>query len=289
MITELDKDTLENRKLFLTKRADAYNESGHADPHFRVVSATLLRDAAATSLILGDISDGKILLERSGQLLLDAGLVGGLQLLFLAGSSTTTKSTAATLDEYEREFFERVEVPGRRVVFDGPHHFTEESFRSPQLLRAYQGLVGGGDKWAGALDHASRRFLTKQIRETIARSGTMPIGINRAPLTTYLHAFDLMIGDVSPESANPSIMDVVRSFARRRQEVVTAAARDTFHWRMVLRPADLVDFDLLALLLAGTIRGKGPMIQSSIDESDIVTALPWSLASALGDTDSETA
>lgn len=288
MITELEKDTLQARKLFLTKRADAYGKSGHADPHHRVVSATLLRDAAATSLILGEIPEGKKLLRRSGQLLLNSGLIGGLQLLFLAGGVTVTKSTTATLNEYEREFFERTEVLERRSVSDRTHHFTEESFRTPHLLRAYQGLEGAGDKWASASDGASRGFLTQRIREVVARDGTMPIGINRVPLITYLHAFDMMVRDTSPQSDNQLLVEVLRSFARRRQEVVTAAARDTFHWRMVLRPADLIDFDLLALLLAGTIRGNRSLIQSLLDDSDPVTSLPWSLALRLGGADNET-
>jgi hypothetical protein len=100
--------------------------------------------------------------------------------------------------------------------------------------------------------------LRRAIHEALNVNATMPVGATRTPLATYLGAYDqLAKRDTQAGAVAPNeLKQVLNSLAQRREELLMAARRDRFHWKAMLRPAELIDFDLLALLLAGVRRGK---------------------------------
>jgi hypothetical protein len=124
------------------------------------------------------------------------------------------------------------------------------------------------------------------IRETLNINMTMPVGVTRTTLGTYLATFDWLANrDAQAMETRPGGVErVLSALAQRREELLLAARRDRFHWKALLRPAELVDFDLLALLLAGVRRGQASaMIASAFADRDAITALPQALADALNE------
>lgn len=243
-------------------------------------SATLFRDAAAVAFILGDIAGGRSLLRQSGNLLFNLGFAGGLQLLYIAGTLDEDDNEALNLiRRFDSAFSERHRrIERERVPSETASSFNNDSFRSPQLLRTYQALAGrrsDDEEWF-SLRHA--------IHEALSINAEMPVGAARTPLATYLRIFDLFARreeQMVPFALN-EIKQTLNSLVQRREELLMAARRDRFHWKAMLRPAELIDFDLLALLVAGLRRGKrSRLIATAFAARDPITALPRTLAQAL--------
>jgi hypothetical protein len=280
MIDDFDQGRLERRRVFLESRAN-FHLTRETDRRWHVAAAaTLLRDAAAVALISNDISGGRTLLRTSGDLLLGLGLVGGLQLLYLAGTLDFEEGySQERIDQFQRAYNYRTGHPEVQSISpDSLPSFDDESFRPPQLLRVYQALAGrrGNDEKWFALRNA--------IRDTLALNATMPVGPARTTLAIYLAAFDQLANRDSPsiQTLPRGVSQVLSSLAQRREELLIAARRDRFHWKALLRPAELVDFDLLALLIAGVRRGQASaMIETAFEGRDAMTALPQALATAL--------
>jgi hypothetical protein len=279
MIEEFDQDRLKRRRAFLEIRAKAHlTAEGDHRWHY-AASATLLRDAAAVAFIVGDIVGGRSLLRQSGNLFFDLGFAGGLQLLYISGALEADENEALNLiRRFDRAFSERIRPIERAgVPPEKASSFDDESFLSPQLLRTYQALAGrrsDDEEWFG---------LRRAIHEALNVNAAMPVGAARTPLATYLMTFDQLARRDGAGTFAPSwLRQTLNALAQRREELLMAARRDRFHWKAMLRPAELVDFDLLALLLAGVRRGKrSRLIATAFAARDPMTALPHTLAQAL--------
>lgn len=154
--------------------------------------------------------------------------------------------------------------------------FVADSFRPPQLLRLYQALAGRRD------DDRGRHGLRKDIRTTLKVNATMPVGAARMSLETYLATLDRLARRDEKAAPPGGVDQVLGALAQRREELLNAARQDRFHWHALIRPAELVDFDLLALVLAGVRRG-GPsyLAAEAFAKRDPLTALPVHAAEAL--------
>jgi hypothetical protein len=109
----------------------------------------------------------------------------------------------------------------------------------------------------------------------------MPVGAARVPLAAYLATFDHLANrdvKVSPPGGTEQVLE---SMAQRREELLKVARQDSFHWNALARPAELIDFDLLALLLAGMKRGASPLPAQDFASRDALTELPFRLAEIL--------
>ncbi len=74
--------------------------------------------------------------------------------------------------------------------------------------------------------------------------------------------------------------DSLIALAVRRNELVAAAQADRFHWRLLLKPAELIDFDLLALGLAamsGGTQGADLLFEATADRGP-AARLPFDAA-----------
>ncbi|MGY4572147.1 hypothetical protein [Bradyrhizobium sp. USDA 3256] len=276
MIEDFDQEQLHRRRSFLERRAEAHFNATSGLAWHQAAGATLLRDAAAVALIAGDTDSGRNLLRKSGGLFFRLGLVGGLQQLYIAGNLDDDEGEAVARIASFNEAFLRRELHQEQTKSD--FRFDEESFRPPQLLRAYQGLAGRmpeDEEWS---------TLRQDVHQLLEVNATMPVGLTRTPLAIYLNLYDLLgkrglqkVGLKSDRSRQ-----VLGSIVQRREELLTAARRDSFHWKAMRRPAELIDFDLLALLLVAIRRGKRSKLVSSVfSKRDEVTALPYTVAKAL--------
>jgi hypothetical protein len=283
MIDEFDGGRLERRRAFLESRATAHLRAEVDHRWHFAAAATLLRDAAAVALILDDIGGARDLLRKSGNLFLELGYAGGLQLFYIAGTLDSEESDIQNrIDTFARAFAEH--RGDREVQPAGADHrvpvFKYQSFRPPQLLRAYQGLAGRRS------EDETRIGLRNAIREALRVNATMPVGLARTTLATYVATFDRLAKRDAEARDAPSVRleMVLGSLAQQREELFVAARLDRFHWQALLRPAELIDFDLLALLLAGVRRGKASaLIAKAFADRDAITALPQVLANALND------
>ncbi|WP_156526855.1 hypothetical protein [Bradyrhizobium sp.] len=279
MIEEFDLIRLERQRAFLEIRAKTHLNSEINRQWHQCAAATLLRDAGAVAFIIGDIDGGRLLLRQSGALFFEIGFAGGLQLLYIAGALDTNENEARSrVDKFETAFYLR-DRPSGQPSIHLEFRFDEASFRPPQLLRIYQALAGRlseDEKWSD---------LRGTIYSSLMVNSTMPVGATRIPISAYLSAYDQVAKRV-PEAktvATRSLKRVLGSLVERREELIMAARRDRFHWKALLRPAELIDFDLLALLVAGTRRGKrSKLIASVFTARDPITALPQTLAKELG-------
>jgi hypothetical protein len=264
--------------IFVESRASAHLTI-EADRHWhRTVAATLLRDAGAVAPLLDEFENGRDLFRRSGRLLLGLGLSGGLQLSFIAGAlDEEGEEIGERIDAFAAELFsEENPEPGQRVH---KREFDEESFGAPQLLRTYQGLAG---RLSDDVAHASLR---RMIRGILTTDASMPVGAARTPAGIYLAVFDYLANRQIEEAHLPGgLSQIVRSLAQRRSELLTVARQDRYHWKALLRPAELIDLDLLAMFVASRRRGQNfDVITSAFEEYDSLTHLPAKLAAALNE------
>jgi hypothetical protein len=276
MIEEFDHERLLRRRHFLESRARAHvNAKGDHRWH-RTVSATLLRDAAAVALLLDEFEGARELLRRSGNQLLQLGLSGGLQLLFIADTIDGEEGEIGQrIDTFAQEFFQKETPEGPQRLAE--HQFDKESFRPPQLLRAYQGLAGRRS------DDAARASLRRMMRAILTINASMPVGATRIPVAIYLAVFDYLANRETEEANLPGgFSQIIRSLAQRRAELLSVARQDHYHWKALLRPSELIDLDLLAMFVAGRRRGQNfGLVMSAFAERDPLTALPVKLAIAL--------
>jgi hypothetical protein len=280
MIDEFDQVRLKRRQAFLESRATSHLSIENDRQWHLSATATLLRDASAVALILGDIEGARGLLRKSGDLFLRLGFAGGFQLLYISGYLDSEQSSPTErFSRFARAFTDRTKPRERQPdPSEFLSHFDDESFRPPQLLRAYQALAGRraeDEEWFG---------LRNAIRAALNVNAAMPVGSARTPLSTYLATFDqLAKRDPQATEAPPGgVLHVLSTLAQRRDELFVAARRDRVHWKALLRPAELIDFDLLALLLAGIRRGQASdVIATAFAGRDATTSLPQTLANAL--------
>jgi hypothetical protein len=276
MIEEFNHERLLRRHHFLMSRARAHMQSDGDRRWHHAAAGTLLRDAAAVALLLDDFDGARELLRESGDQLLLVGLFGGLQLLFLAGALDEKEDNIGQrINMFSHEFFQRQGTEGSQPFT--AHLFDNESFRPPQLLRAYQALAG---RRSDDPEHANLR---QAVRDMLTIDALMPVGTTRTPVAVYLTMFDFL-ADRDTETVNlpGGLSQIIRSLVQRRAELLSVARQDRYHWKMILRPAELIDFDLLAMCVAGRRRGQDfGFVASAFAERDPLTALPENLATAL--------
>jgi hypothetical protein len=270
---ELDEARLERRLRFLNGRAAAHfaaeNELGIA------CAATQLRDAGAISLILGDMSGARSYFVKAGKAFLSIGLPSGH--LYLKMSAPAEFRELAALDEDLQEDLVRGFAPAGEKQAHGEEAPRTAQARARrrdrlaprQLLSLYQAAGGA------AAQSDSTRSMVSLLRKRLY-SGAMQVSGTAIPLFAYLRDFDrLGNGDVEPIT-----LESLRGIAIRRAELIDAARMDKYHWKMALRPTELIDFDLLAMGMAAVDGGEKSMaaVDRVFSNRSVVEILPFLLA-----------
>lgn len=265
----LDAARLERRIHFLLDRAEHHDQEANepsgetADLH-RVCAATLRRDAAATAALLGDFDKARGLFVSAGRQWLRLGFYYGLFLLRL------TNEDAVEATSEETQWIDRSLADEAEDTDAFERSFERSTRNAPRqllsLVQAGAGRVSKGD-------------LGWRARNRLSAAGALPIGGTAMPLRSYLKLFDaLEHGDWGPADRDRLLAQFVQ-----REELIAAAREDHFHWKLAQRPADIIDFDLLALGLASQTGGW--QVQEAIlelSEGRGAASVPFKLAQDLG-------
>jgi hypothetical protein len=268
-VTELglDAERMHRRIEFLRDRAKGHlGRQTHVD---RACAATLHRDAGLIALLLGKVSDARSLFHRAGREWENLGLFAG----YLLESFADRERNFVAADE-DGVFFRLKSAMSRdarpKKVEAEEQPFEAASRSSPrQLLNLYQ-ATGAERRRSHTTD-----LLAVEILRRLAPNAAMMVGMTGLPLRGYLSLFNSLSRDVPTHRDR----DLLFSMAVWRQELLTAAQADKFHWRMMQRPAALIDIDLLALGLNALENGHSAQVAlEAVHDRGTATALPFLLA-----------
>ena len=240
----LDTERLARRMAFLRDRAAAHLEQPGQRRMLNVACAgSLLRDAAATALLLDQAGMARGLLVEAGEHWADIGIFAGYALLAMGNPGEWWTDRRYQLEAVFEELTQatRPETESRRERHrDGPPMLEGSVGSIRQLLHLYQSVRPHSDRDAFASE------VSKLVWTRLAEATTAQVGATEAPLQAYLHLFEAAVhGDF-----DATARDTMQGLVLRRSEQLKAAQADEYHWRMGLAPAALVDFDILALVTA---------------------------------------
>lgn len=274
-IPDITPDFLSNRFAFLIDRAETRRKEG-VDPTLETARrATLLRDAACVALLQGETAEARKLLIRAGIEFLMLGLPFGAALIALAkpGSARNSLQPFANqlrgIAQQERRSKAPDEDGGRDPLATTAHSAP------PQLFALQQA------EWL--TNHIERiEFLNGEpMRAVLERNGGYQAGLTGLTIESY--------SDLARQLVEaPTLADLdarptpIQNVSASRAERLRAAQKDTFHWRQLPRPAELIDLDAVALLVLA-LRAEVPVSTlANLMRSEIpMVDLPLQIAIAL--------
>lgn len=269
----LDPDRLERRLRFLLERAAVHDDRGSLLDI--ACAATLRRDAAAVNLLLGQPNQARPLFGKAGRQLADLGVFAGYSLISLSQPTADT-SEFVSQDELG-------EIEQSLSAYSASEPFAQGSDRMAKLR-----LSTNSPQQLLKLFQATRRRRHSPTRASkIAEIASLRLSANAnvlvatvgIPLPIYLRLYDqLSFGEITPADRS-SIM----GFSIRRDELMSVARADSYHWRLAQKPADLIDFDLVSLGIAAI--NAGPKSESLLfdvlGEGGVAAHLPFYVAKEL--------
>lgn len=274
---EFDPERLLRQQKFLVDRATfhAGNEGDRQTWH-RACAATLRRDAAAIALLRGDRIAAATLFAEAGDSFAELGMFVGFSLLEFsqAGGSAEWRQNRSTIDE--RIFRAMNPEGGGLDVESREQPFLRDSVNSPrQLVYLSQALTVGHGIEPNPLRSRVQTFLLPVAE--------VPLGPTGIPLGSYMK----LVEEVA--SMNPNVPTLSRavqetwlSAVLRRQEQLQTARTDSWHWNLLPNPADLIDFDLMAVALIGVDRaGTTAPFDQPLADRDATVSLPLRAAKLL--------
>jgi hypothetical protein len=269
---DFDRELIERRVAFLRDRLEI--PVAEADlQHESARRSTSLRDVAMMLSMLEQYELSAQLFRGAGNLYSQLGLFYGYYL-----KSLTTKQDgivfgddlAHILQLFVSSENEERDTPAGREVFYR-QYWRQSSTSVRQLVSLYQCVRLLSER--SVLTTVAQAI--RQILET--RTQLMPIGM---PLRHYLALFDAIVD----ASMNDEHHETLISAVTRRRVELDVARRDTYHWRMMLRPDMVVNDDFLALCLAA-VRSHDErttsFVMREMSRYDAVTRLPWDVANGL--------
>ena len=233
-------------------------------------AATLDRDAGAIALILGQVQEARSAFTSAGYLHLQLGFYDGFYLLRLGDSGSEFRHWAPgdALSWLERS------LHGGERKWDGLPPFAAAASRSPRQLVSVLQAAGS---WNTHLDKAAE---LASVRLKVYAAYLL--GATQTTVESYLNLLkELRVGQLGGGRRTLIGMSV------KRVELLSAARRDQFHWRLAQKPADLIDMDLLSIGLTaleckesafeqarGVAAEFGPMAQVPFNAARLLRAVP---------------
>ena len=246
-IDGFESDWLDRRIEFLLDRAKAHLENG--DTRSRACAATLYRDAAAIAFMRSDRQSGRDHLYEAGLHFLELGLPHGVLLMMLSsegqkGTNPLTLMFRAATAEGDRRAAAREEL--------GP--LFASALHQPEQLLALE-VAAAMAEAANTLDSRREAGVRNLLHPYRAHSA----GASGLSVAAFMRLMDFGQGDEfeNLESSGNIQLDVMTLFARRGRQLASAY-EDRYHWRLLLSPAALLDFDLVALFAIWWAHGRSP-------------------------------
>lgn len=248
----VEPERLHQRIKFLQSRAQAHLDTPSEDILHRACAGTLLRDAACVALMIGATEEARNLLLQSGHLFLQLGLTTGSTYIALAQTKTAREQLSPYQDliegvsrQWDRQQARERATPG------GP--MAEMSRNAPRQMFS---LVQA--EWLISETPQPTLFVDGfAMRRALERNGGHPVGTTGLSTATYSNMAEWMARQrESKEAHTPEF--VARGFATiaaTRAENIRAAMKDSYHWQLLARPAELLDLD--AVVLSSIALGSG--------------------------------
>lgn len=285
----VEPDRLQRRLIFVQDRAEAHlgtlekvaDIAGERAMLSRACAATLLRDAACIALLLGSIADARRLFSEAGHHFLMLGMPVGASLVALADIDQTAEQLSAYDDVIQgaREQWGPAETRKRE------HRRLPMSERARNEPRQLLGIMQA-DWLMAESGRPSRTFVaTDAIRTTLDRAGGYTVGATGLSIDSYVRLADEFVRHSEVDlSENNWIDRRLSTFYAARSEYLDSARKDAFHWRMLPRPAELVDLDATILMVLALGTNLGPKLLGRSAERDIpLLDAPLHIAKALRD------
>lgn len=270
----LDEERVFRRIGFLKDRAQAHQEQAGERHTMHVACAgALLRDAAASAMLVGEFASAGELLVKAGELWAGLGLFAGYALIAIAKPEALWTDRGYELSELldslgvaERMGATREHHPDRAPMMDG------SAASSRQLLHLYQAVrprIG---------EHDLVSLLIGMSRSRLVEGSTAQVGPTESPVRAYVHLLDATVDGDFDRAAR----DTLAGMVLRRVEQLESARADEYHWRRVLAPAALVDFDMLSLAMASIdSRGTAAELAEHLADREPAARLPLEVARAM--------
>ena len=282
-IEDIKEDWWEKRVQFLVSRASAHREQRLDVLIHTVCAATLLRDAGCLLLLRDQFDAGRELLAEAGKQLLELGLGTGLALVAIHDSGRGRdelrlyRERVANVRGRDRdEKGDATERPGEPIALA-----ARTSLGSMLSVVQAELLQGVGDA-EGTFESDRRETERRELQE---RHGAREVGETGMSVFRYLRvAASLEASDrLTADRPAVDVLRAVELLGRRREERIEAARRDEFHWRLVPRPAELLDLDSVVLMqvaLAAGYQEAALREWTGWERGDVVGA-PLDVAAAL--------
>ena len=283
----IEPDRLQQRLVFLQDRAKAHigafeeaaDVAGEKAILSRACAATLLRDAACVALLLGWTDDARHLLSEAGRQFLALGMPVGAGLLALADIDQAVEQLPAYEDVMQ----------GARQQWGPAEPREREDQRSPMGERARgepRQLLGvmQADWLRAESGRSSKAFAdTEALRITLDRAGGYAAGATGLTIDSYVRLADEFARNPDMSASVPNwIGRSVATFYSARSENLNAAQKDAYHWRMLPRPAELVDLDATILMVLALGTNLAPkMLESAYQRDFPILDAPLHIAAAL--------
>lgn len=270
----LDEERVIRRIGFLEDRAQAHREQvGERETMHLACAGALLRDAAASAMLVGKYNKARRLLVEAGELWAKLGLFSGYALLAIAKPQALWTNREYEVGEVMQSLVaaERPEVSGERHV-GRPPMIDGSAASSLQLLHLYQAArprLG---------EHDVVPALVGMSRSRLVEGSTAQIGATESPVRAYVHLLDATVEGEFDRAAQ----DTLTGLVLRRVEQLEAARADEHHWRRALAPTALIDFDILALAMASMdSRGTAGELAAHLADRGPAVRLPLVVAEAM--------
>lgn len=225
----IDPEWLDRRRRFCEARILAWTRPDRAAPPSGVV-AGLEKELAAIALLQGDMETARARLVRTGELLLAETSAQGLVYLGIAGAHRVTDDPLARTI---------IEVATRLDEPTGP---DQPRIRGAQFYSPVQWLSVIQAQALAHYDEVSTSVLVKRLRP----QGSIVLA-NGLPLGLYL---DLLAPREAAFASGDGAWEDLLTVLGWRRRGLRIARENTYHWRTILDPVALVDFDLIALFLS---------------------------------------
>lgn len=278
-------ERLHQRLEFLEDRAVAHIDRVHErdDLHeretglARACAATLWRDAGCVALLVNEIGKARTLFTVSGREFLALGLPTGARLIALAN----LRESSAILRNFEdvvegtREQWKRSQARQRR----GPLRPMIDSGReSPRQVLSMMQV-----DWLTTEIEPRDPRRSDPMRAALGRNAGHPAGTTGLSIDSYSKVADWLTVEQRSGSGMPEqIRSKIETLAATRAEHLRAAQADSFHWRQLARPAELIDLDSAVLMFLALGSGVSSHDLKSMMERDVpMTDTPVDVAESL--------
>lgn len=270
-IPNIPSERLEQRHMFLKDRAYAHLEEAPNSMLSRACAATLLRDAGCIALLLEQPELARGHFGEAGHHFLSLGLPSGASLVALAN----VRGGWEELSDYEDVMIgvRQQWSPSEAQEHDRVRRPMADQARSEprQLLAMMQAEL----LIAQTAPPTFEARFEGLMRETLFLSGGHPAGVTGLSIDSYVDIAEWFATRTDMNREMPGhIATSIALCTAARAEHFRTAMKDSYHWRMIARPSEVVDLDMTILMFLA--------LGAGFEESSLVemTSAQFPLASA---------